>query len=95
MGTHLSNKHSQKNLDSVKKSPTDAIKNASKIAIQNTAGANGDLTGSKTVDKITNISKKYVREPQISEANDEIEILKERYIFPERRLQDIDELRLI
>ena len=58
MGTHLSNKYSLKLLDSVKKSPTDAIKNTSKIAIQNTAEANGDLIGSKTVDKITNISRK-------------------------------------
>ena len=58
VGTHLSNKYSLKLLDSVKKSPTDAIKNTSKIAIQNTAEANGDLIGSKTVDKITNISRK-------------------------------------
>ena len=34
MGTHLSNKYSQKLLDTAKKSTTDALKTASKRAIQ-------------------------------------------------------------
>ena len=39
-------------------STTDAIKTASKRAIQNTAEATGDLTGKKIADKITSVSKK-------------------------------------
>ena len=56
MGTHLSNKYGQKLLDSEKKSRTDAIKTASKRAIQKTAEAAGDLIGSKIADKITSVS---------------------------------------
>ena len=58
MGTHLSNKYSQKLLDTAKKSTTDAIKTASKRAIQKTAEATGDLIGNKIADKITSVSKK-------------------------------------
>ena len=43
MGTHFSNKYSQKLLDSAKKSTTDAIKTSSKRAIQKTVEAEGDL----------------------------------------------------
>ena len=53
MGKNLSNKYSQKLLDSAKKSATDAIKTASKRAIQKTAKAT-DLIGNKIADKITN-----------------------------------------
>ena len=104
MGTHatkvaknLSNNYSQILLDTAKKSTTDAIKSASKRAIQKTAEATGDLIGNKIADKITNISKKSSRElhSQSNEANDEIEIPKERYISPEKRQQIIDELRLV
>ena len=42
MGKNLSNKYSQKLLDSTKKSTMDAIKTASKRAIQKTAEATGD-----------------------------------------------------
>ena len=58
MGKSLSNKFGQKLLDSAKKSITDAIKMASKRAIQKTAEATGDLIGTKTTDKITSVSKK-------------------------------------
>ena len=51
MGKHLSNKYSQNLLHSAKKSTTDAIKTASKRAIQNTAKATGDLIGSKLLIK--------------------------------------------
>ena len=54
----LSNKHRQKLIDSAKKSTTDAIKTASKRAIQKTAEATGDLIGNKIADKITSVSKK-------------------------------------
>ena len=58
MGKILSNKYGQKLLDSAKKSTTDAIKTASKRAIQKTAEAPGDLIGNKIADKITRLSKK-------------------------------------
>ena len=97
MGENLSNKYGQKLLDSAEKSTTDAIKTASKRAIQKTEEATGNLIGNKIADKITNISKKSSRElhSQNNEANDEIEIPKERYISPEKRQQIIDELRLV
>ena len=47
MGKSLSNKYGQKLLHSAKKSTTDAIKTASKRAIQKTAEGTGDLTGNK------------------------------------------------
>ena len=53
----MSHKHSKKLLDSAKKSTTDAIKTASKRAIQKTAEATGDLIGNRIADEITNISK--------------------------------------
>ena len=58
MGKCLSNKYGQKLIDSAKKSTTDAIKTASKRAIQGTAEATGDLIGNKIADKIRSISKK-------------------------------------
>ena len=77
MGKNLSNKYGQKLLDSAKKSTTDAIKTASKRAIQKTAKATGDLIGNKIADKITSVSKK--------STNDETEVdkPKKRYISPE------------
>ena len=50
----------------------DAIKTASKRAIQKTTEATGDLIGNKIADKITSISKKSPKELQ----NDEIEVTK-------------------
>ena len=99
MGTHatkvvknLSNKYSQKLIDSTKKSTTDAIKTASKRAIQKTAEATGDLIGNKIADRIQFFQKK---SSQIDEANNEMEIPKERYISPEKRQQIIDKLKLV
>ena len=57
---NLSNKYGQK-LDSAKKFSTDAIKTASKRAIQQTAEATGDLIGNKIADKITSVSKKLLK----------------------------------
>ena len=51
----LSNKYSQKLLDSAKKSMTDAIKTTSKTAIQKTAEATGDLIDNRIADKITRV----------------------------------------
>ena len=65
IGTHaakvaknMSNKYSQKLVDSAKKSATDAIKTASKKAIQKTAEATRDLIGNRIADKIISASKK-------------------------------------
>ena len=104
IGTHaikvansLSNKYSEKLLDTAKTSTTDAIKTASKRAIQKTAEATGDLIGNKITNEITNIPKKFSRElhSQNNEANDATEIPKERYTSSEKRRLIIDELRLV
>ena len=58
IGKNLSNKYSQKIIDTAKKSATDAIKTASQRVIQKTAEATGDLVGNKIAYKITSISKK-------------------------------------
>ena len=58
MGKNLRNKYGQNRFDIANKSTTDAIKTASKWAIQKTAEATGDLIGNKISDKITSVSKK-------------------------------------
>ena len=58
MGKSLSNKYGQKLLDSAKKFTTDAIKTASKRAIQKAAEATSDLVDNKIADKITSVLKK-------------------------------------
>ena len=55
MGKSLSNKYSQKLLDSAKKSTTDAIKTTSKRAIQKTAEAIDDLIVNKIANKIDDL----------------------------------------
>ena len=99
MGKSLSNKYGQKLLDSAKKSTTDAIKTASKKAIQKTAEATDDLIGNKIADKITSVSKrKSAKELPNNEAKEEdaeIATHKKKYISSEERRQTIDELRLV
>ena len=99
MGKSVSNKYDQKLLDSAKKSTTDAIKTASKRAIQKTAEATGDLIGNKIADKITSVSKKKYNNNNNNNNNNnedvELTIHKKRYIIPEERKQIIDELRLV
>ena len=90
----MSNKYSQKLLDSAKKSTTDVIETASKRAIQKTSETTGDLIGNKVADKITSVSKKSPKE-LYSQNENEIEIPKERYISPEKRQKNIDEIRLL
>ena len=81
---NMGNKYSQKLVDTAKKSATDAIKTASKRAIQKAAEATGDLVGNKIADKITSASKKsHNEEIQSNEVNNEIP--KERYISPKER----------
>ena len=97
MGKSLSNKYSQKHLDSAKKSTADAIKTAS--AIQKTAEATGDLIGNKIADKITSVSKKKptkeLPNDETKEEDVEIATPKKKYISPEERQKIIDELRLV
>ena len=94
----MSNKYGQKLVDTAKKSATDAIKIASKIAIQKTAEATGDLVGNKIADKITSVSKKksYNKNNDDDDDDDaELTTHKKRYISPKERKQIIEELRLV
>ena len=100
MGKNLSYKYGPKLLDNAKKSTMDAVKTASKRAIQKPVEATGDLIGNKIADKITSVSKK--KSAKELHSNDEtkkedVEITthKKRYISPEERQQIIDELRLV
>ena len=100
MGKSLSNKYGQKPLDGAKKSTTDAIKTASKRAIQKAAEATGDLIGNKIADKITSVSKKSNNNNNNDDDDDDDEDVqltthKKRYISPEERKQVIDELGLV
>ena len=81
-----------KHLDSAKKSITDALKTASKIVIQKTAEATGDLISNKIADKITSVSKKSPKELH-SQNEDEIVIPKERYTFPEKSIRMMNSQR--
>ena len=97
-GKSLSNKYGQKLLDSAKNCTTDAIKTASKRAIQKTAGATGDMIGNKIADKITTVSqKKSTKELPNDETEEDVEIAtpNKRYIFPKERKQIVEELRLV
>ena len=100
IGTHgtkvaksMSNKNSQKLPDRAKKSTIDAIESVSKREIQKTAEGTGDLIGNKTADKITSISKSSKefhsqmasKEMHSKTDENEIEMPKERYIFPKKR----------
>ena len=90
-GKNLSSKHGQKLFDTAKKSTNEAIKIASKRAIQKTAEATGDLIGNKIADKITSkanpkdvsISKKPIKELLTNDEDAEITTRKKRYISPE------------
>ena len=88
IGKTLSNKYGQKIIDTAEKSTTDATKTASKRAIQKTSEATGYLIGNKIADKITSISKKPVKD-------EELTTHKKRYISPKEKQQIIDELRLV
>ena len=74
VGKILSNKYGQKLLDSAKKSTTDAIKTASKRAIQKTAEATGDLIGNKIIDKITSVLKKPNNNNNNNNNNEDVEL---------------------
>ena len=67
---NLSNKYVQKLLDSAKRSTTDAIKTASRRAIQKTAEAIDDLISNKIADKATSVWKK----SSSKHSDDEVEV---------------------
>ena len=93
---HLSGKCSQKLLDHVKQSRTDALKTASKRAIQKTAETHCGFTGNKIPDKITKISKTSQKNNSETVTNKHNkEIPKERHISLEERQKIIDDLRLV
>ena len=77
------------------KSATDAIKTASKGAIQKTEKATGDLIGNKIADKITAKPSKKSRNEEIQSNEINNGIPKEGYISPKQRQKIIDELRLM
>ena len=96
MGKSLSNQTGQKLLDSSKKSTTDAIKTASKRAVQKIAEATGGIIGNKSADKITSISKKPSNNNNNNNNNNvELTTHMKRYISPEETQQIINELILI
>ena len=82
MGKSLSNKYGQNLFGSAKICTTDAIKTASKRAIQKTAEA-------------TKKSTKELPNDDTKEEDVEITISEKRYISPEERKQIIKELRLV
>ena len=92
---NLSNKYSQKIIDTTKKSATNAIKTASQRAIQKTAEATGDLIGNKIADKITSISKKFTEKLPTIDEDVELTTYKKRYISPRERQKIIDEVTLV
>ena len=85
----------------LKISTTDAINTASEKVIQKSA----ETTRDKIPDKITSISKRLSAEQSSKElhskkiendnANNQTEVPKERYTFPEIRQKIIDKLRLL
>ena len=97
MGKNPSKKYGQKLLDTAKKSTADAIKAASKRAIQKTAEATGDLIGDKIAVTITSVSKKSTKELQNNETKVDVKraTTKKKYISPEQNEKIIDELRLV
>ena len=78
----------------LKKSATDAIKTASKRAIQKTAEATGDLVGNKIADKIKSVSKKSIKKLATIDKDAELTTPKKGYISPEEIQQSIDEFML-
>ena len=90
----MSNKYSQKLLDSGKKSTAHAIKAASKRAIQIATENTGGLIGNKIAEKIRSVLKLPQNASKILHSKtdeNEIEIPKERYISAEKRQLIINE----
>ena len=77
ISNNLSSKYSQKLLDHGKQSAANALKTASKLEIQKTLKAVGDLTGNKIADKTIRVSK---TSPKNNLVIYKGEILRERYV---------------
>ena len=96
----MSNKYGKKIVDTTKKSATNAIKTASKRAIQKTTETTGDLICNKIANKITSVSNKKSNNNDDDDDDDDDDDVKltthtKRYISPEERQQIIDELKLV
>ena len=98
---NLGSKCNQKPFDHAKQSAADALKTASKSAIQKTAEATGDFIDNTIADEITEVSRISPQNSSGTVTNEaenirlDREIPKERYIFLEKRQKIIDNLRLI
>ena len=89
IGKNISNKYTQKLIDSAIKSGAtkvaiDAIKTASKRAVQKTAEATRDLISSKIADNITSKKSKEFLPMELHSDETSNEIPKERYIPPKK-----------
>ena len=93
---NLSRKYSQKLLDHAKKSSTDMFKTISKRSIQKTVReATVHSFDNKIANKIRKVSKNSQQNNSETVTNEhDKEIPKQRYISPEERQENIDELRL-
>ena len=85
---NLSNKYSQKRLNSTKK--LDTIKTASKKAIQKTAHATGDLIANKITDKITSVSAELPSKKKKIQQKIITLIMKQKYQGKDTYLQKKD-----
>ena len=85
IGKNVSDKYSQNLIDTDKKSTTDAMKTASKRAIQKIAEATGDLIGNKIADQITSISKEPVKEIHNNDEDAEITTNKKKTYIIKRK----------
>ena len=81
-------KYGKKLLDAATKTGIDAAKTASKRVVQKTAEATADLIGNKIADKITSVGKTKEKEKESTNKPEET------YISPEKRQQNIDDLKL-
>ena len=91
---NLNGKYSQKRLDHAKQSATDALKTASKRPIQKISEATGYLMGNKLLIKLQK-SQKTSPQNNSEKVSNKQKIPKERHISPEKRLQIINDLKLV
>ena len=72
-------------MDAATKTGIDATETASKKVVKKPAWATGHLIGNKIADKITSLVKTKEKRKKVEEI----------YILPEKRLQIIDDLKLL
>ena len=89
-------KYSQKLIDRDKKSGTGALKTVSERPIQEMVEEVGDLTGNKTADEITKISKILQENNSETVSNEDDKIIaKERFLSLEEKQKIIDDLKIM